>query len=126
MAEKIRKTALNTGIRFNIVDGAGFDNSSLNLFNEVQKQGLKEDEVEFTDIVETPQTFNAMEPKMVTEGSVSYIPRKPRYFNSAKQGYEWNKYNQVHFDADNPPPKVVQGYKFNVFYPDLFDKTKSP
>ena len=21
--------------------------------------------------------------------------------------------------TDNPPPKVVQGYKFNVFYPDL-------
>lgn len=32
----------------------------------------------------------------------------------------------MHFDADNPPPKVVQGYKFNIFYPDLFDKTKSP
>jgi hypothetical protein len=32
----------------------------------------------------------------------------------------------VHFDADNPPPKVVQGYKFNVFYPDLFDKNKAP
>lgn len=21
--------------------------------------------------------------------------------------------------AENPPPKVVQGYKFNIFYPDL-------
>lgn len=21
--------------------------------------------------------------------------------------------------TDNPPPKVVQGYKFNIFYPDL-------
>lgn len=21
--------------------------------------------------------------------------------------------------SDNPPPKVVQGYKFNIFYPDL-------
>lgn len=52
--------------------------------------------------------------------------RKPRYYNSVKQGYEWNKYNQVHYDADNPPPKVVQGYKFNIFYPELFDKTKTP
>ena len=29
----------------------GFDNASINLFNEVQKQGLGQDEVEFTDIV---------------------------------------------------------------------------
>lgn len=28
--------------------------------------------------------------------------------------------------SDNPPPKVVQGYKFNIFYPDLIDKTKAP
>lgn len=40
--------------------------------------------------------------------------------------YEWNKYNQTHYDHDNPPPKVVQGYKFNVFYPDLIDKSKAP
>ena len=51
MVEKIKKTALNTGIRFNIVDAMGFDNASINLFNEVQKQGLGQDEVEFTDIV---------------------------------------------------------------------------
>ena len=30
------------------------------------------------------------------------------------QGFEWNKYNQTHYDTDNPPPKIVQGYKFNV------------
>lgn len=53
-------------------------------------------------------------------------PRKPRYFNRVQMGYEWNKYNQTHYDHDNPPPKVVQGYKFNVFYPDLIDKTKAP
>ncbi|CAG8539161.1 5052_t:CDS:10, partial [Racocetra fulgida] len=40
--------------------------------------------------------------------------------------YEWNKYNQTHYDSDNPPPKVVQGYKFNIFYPDLIDKSKAP
>lgn len=28
--------------------------------------------------------------------------------------------------TDNPPPKVVQGYKFNIFYPDLIDKSKAP
>ena len=55
-----------------------------------------------------------------------YRPRKPRYFNRVQMGYEWNKYNQTHYDYDNPPPKVVQGYKFNIFYPDLIDKTKAP
>jgi len=55
-----------------------------------------------------------------------YRPRKPRYFNRVKTGYSWNKYNQTHYDPDNPPPKIVQGYKFNIFYPDLIDNTKTP
>ena len=55
-----------------------------------------------------------------------YRPRKPRYFNRVKTGYDWNKYNQTHYDHDNPPPKTVQGYKFNIFYPDLVDPTKTP
>lgn len=55
-----------------------------------------------------------------------YRPRKPRYFNRVKTGYDWNKYNQMHYDHDNPPPKTVQGYKFNVFYPDLVDRTTTP
>jgi len=55
-----------------------------------------------------------------------YKPRKPTYFNRVKLGYEWNKYNQAHYDMDNPPPKVIQGYKFNVFYPDLIEKNSTP
>jgi hypothetical protein len=38
--------------------------------------------------------------------SDKYRPRKPRYFNRVHTGFEWNKYNQTHYDADNPPPKV--------------------
>lgn len=55
-----------------------------------------------------------------------YRPRKPRYFNRVHTGFEWNKYNQTHYDMDNPPPKIVQGYKFNIFYPDLIDKSATP
>lgn len=55
-----------------------------------------------------------------------YRPRKPRYFNKVRTGYDWNKYNSTHYDYDNPPPKTVQGYKFNVFFPDLIDKTQTP
>mmetsp|Transcript_25914 Transcript_25914/g.77837 ORF Transcript_25914/g.77837 Transcript_25914/m.77837 type:complete len:495 (-) Transcript_25914:82-1566(-) len=52
--------------------------------------------------------------------------RKPRYLNRIKTAYEWNKYNQAHYTPEEPPPKAVQGYKFNLFYPDLVDATKPP
>ncbi len=55
-----------------------------------------------------------------------YRPRKPRFFNRVKTGFDWHKYNQAHYDKENPPPKVVQGYKFNIFYPDLIDPYKPP
>ncbi|KAI3837836.1 hypothetical protein MKX03_029183 [Papaver bracteatum] len=55
-----------------------------------------------------------------------YHPRKPKYFNRVHTGYEWNKYNRTHYDHDNPPPKMVQGYKFDIFYPDLLDNSKAP
>eukprot|EP01132_Coremiostelium_polycephalum_P002479 gene2479-3067_t len=55
-----------------------------------------------------------------------YRPRKPKFFNRVHTGYDWTKYNKTHYDYDNPPPKVVRGYKFNIFYPDLIDPSKSP
>uniref|UniRef100_A0A1I7XX41 Splicing factor Cactin n=1 Tax=Steinernema glaseri TaxID=37863 RepID=A0A1I7XX41_9BILA len=58
--------------------------------------------------------------------SDKYRPRKPRYFNRVHTGFDWNKYNQTHYDIDNPPPKIVQGYRFNIFYPDLLDPLHTP
>jgi len=55
-----------------------------------------------------------------------YQARKPRYFNRVHTGYQWTKYNQTHYDYDNPPPKVVTGYKFNIYYPDLIDRNEAP
>jgi hypothetical protein len=55
-----------------------------------------------------------------------YRPRKPRYINTVKTGWDWNKYNQTHYDHDNPPPRTVQGYTFTVFYPDLLLKNITP
>ncbi|KAL6226591.1 hypothetical protein ACLB2K_000553 [Fragaria x ananassa] len=63
-------------------------------------------------------TYNSLNDK--------YRPRKPKYYNRFHTGFEWNKYNQTHYDHDNPPPKVVLGYKFNIFYPDLIDRTRTP
>eukprot|EP00798_Chlamydomonas_sp_ICE-L_P032163 gene32163-16697_t len=36
-----------------------------------------------------------------------YKPRKPKYFNRVHTGYEWNKYNQTHYDSDNPPHNLT-------------------
>ncbi len=55
-----------------------------------------------------------------------YKPRKPHYFNRVKLGYEWSKINQAHYTVDNPPPREVVGYKFNIFYPNLLDSSKTP
>ncbi|ORY26120.1 hypothetical protein LY90DRAFT_427243 [Neocallimastix californiae] len=100
------------------------DNSESNIKskNESIKLPAGEDEeegdFESLDAIEETQKTYLWQDK--------YRPRKPRFFNRVHTGYEWNKYNQTHYDVDNPPPKVVQGYKFNIFYPDLIDKTKTP
>lgn len=82
------------------------------------RKGMGEDEAQFS--VESPLETQ------VYLWSDKYRPRKPRYFNRVHTGFEWNKYNQTHYDMDNPPPKIVQGYKFNIFYPDLIDKSITP
>ena len=81
------------------------------------KKGMNDEEASFAVESALSQTY---------EWSDKYRPRKPRYFNRVHTGFEWNKYNQTHYDVDNPPPKVVQGYKFNIFYPDLVDKSSTP
>ncbi|KAK1152416.1 cactin-like [Acipenser oxyrinchus oxyrinchus] len=82
------------------------------------RQGMGGDEAQFS--VEMPLTGK------VYLWADKYRPRKPRFFNRVHTGFEWNKYNQTHYDFDNPPPKIVQGYKFNIFYPDLIDKRSTP
>ncbi|XP_036597971.1 cactin-like [Trichosurus vulpecula] len=82
------------------------------------KEGMGADEAQFS--VEMPVTGKAL------LWADKYRPRKPRFFNRVHTGFEWNKYNQTHYDFDNPPPKTVQGYKFNIFYPDLIDKRSTP
>ena len=52
--------------------------------------------------------------------------RKPHFFNRVKLGYEWNRINQAHYDPNDPPPRDVMGYRFNIFYPNLSDKQVVP
>jgi len=93
--------------------------SGFSAFDREVARGLGENEEVFT-------TEEAVIAPRVLPWADQYPPRKPRSFNRIQFGYEWNKYNQTHYDQDNPPPKVVQGYRFNIFYPDLVDKTKAP
>ncbi|BFZ01693.1 hypothetical protein BsWGS_04732 [Bradybaena similaris] len=87
-------------------------------FEKKAREGMDMDEAQFSVEMNLEQQSFMWSDK--------YRPRKPRFFNRVHTGFEWNKYNQTHYDIDNPPPKIVQGYKFNIFYPDLIDKTKTP
>lgn len=104
--------------RFSETEG-DFSQTTNAMYDREVARGVEEDEEVFTAEEAVP---SAAKPQWADK----HRPRKPRYFNRVQMGYEWNKYNQTHYDADNPPPKVVQGYKFNIFYPELIDKTKTP
>ncbi|KAI6716964.1 hypothetical protein JHW43_000430 [Diplocarpon mali] len=105
--------------RFSTAVNEDFSQATKALYEREVARGVDEDEEIFTGEETVTKTS---EPQWADK----YRPRKPRYFNRVQMGYEWNKYNQTHYDHDNPPPKVVQGYKFNIFYPDLIDKAKAP
>ncbi|PYH40885.1 splicing factor cactin [Aspergillus saccharolyticus JOP 1030-1] len=105
--------------RFSAIPNDDFSQATKALYERELAKGVSENEEIFTG---EEAVSSGAEPLWAGK----YRPRKPRYFNRVQMGYEWNKYNQTHYDHDNPPPKVVQGYKFNIFYPDLIDKTKAP
>jgi hypothetical protein len=105
--------------RFSTIVNEDYSQATKALYEREVARGIDENEEIFT--AEETVTTTAK-----PQWADKYRPRKPKYFNRVQMGYEWNKYNQTHYDHDNPPPKVVQGYKFNIFYPDLIDKTKAP
>ena len=104
---------------FTKTDVDDFSQATTTLYEREVARGVNENEEIFAGEEEVTTTSKP-------QWANKYRPRKPRYFNRVQMGYEWNKYNQTHYDHDNPPPKVVQGYKFNIFYPDLIDKTRAP
>lgn len=105
--------------RFAAAANEDFSQATKALYEREVARGVEEDEEIFTG-------EEAVASGLKPQWAEKYRPRKPRYFNRVQMGYEWNKYNQTHYDHDNPPPKIVQGYKFNIFYPDLIDKAKAP
>ncbi len=118
-ALKPAEPPISSASRFAPASNEDFSSATKALYEREVARGVQEDEEIFAGEEELSSTSKP-------HWAGKYRPRKPRYFNRVQMGYEWNKYNQTHYDHDNPPPKVVQGYKFNVFYPDLIDKVKAP
>lgn len=119
VATKPSTSSLQVPPRFSSVPSDDFSQATTALYEREVARGVQENEEIFAGEEEV-NSFSK------PQWAGKYRPRKPRYFNRVQMGYEWNKYNQTHYDHDNPPPKVVQGYKFNIFYPDLIEKTKAP
>ena len=118
-APKTADAQISTASRFAPANNEDFSSATTALYEREVARGVQEDEEIF---VGEEELSVSAKPQWASK----HRPRKPRYFNRVQMGYEWNKYNQTHYDHDNPPPKVVQGYKFNIFYPDLIDKVKAP
>lgn len=96
------------------------------MYREEADKGFGAGEAQFSAEADTPEKKAR---NLVTPGYAwndKYRPRKPKYFNRVQTGYSWSKYNRTHYDKENPPPKTVEGYKFNIFYPDLIDPTIAP
>jgi hypothetical protein len=106
------------GSRFAAPEEENFQQAAFALYEREVARGFLENEEIFTneEPVVTPSE------RLVGRRQA----RKPLFFNRVQMGYEWNKYNQTHYDHENPPPKVVQGYKFAIFYPELAGTYEAP
>lgn len=99
--------------------------SALNLLEQEQTRHVGKDELPFnTEAEDLLQKQGNSLPHWHSKYP-NIRPRKPRFFNRVRMNYVWNKYNQTHYDTSNPPPKVVQGFRFNIFYPDLIQGASS-
>lgn len=97
--------------------------SALALLEQEQTRHVGKDELPFNteaeDLLKT-------QPEPAWQSKYPNIrAKKPRFFNRVRMNYVWNKYNQTHYDTSNPPPKVVQGFRFNIFYPNLMTSSSS-
>jgi hypothetical protein len=70
---------------------SGADVASEALYRAEAERELDEEEELFNleEDIAQPTSYNWED---------KYRPRKPRYFNRVHTGYEWNKYNQTHYE----------------------------
>lgn len=69
---------------------AGASNKDEEIYQAAVGQGFDDEEEFFNMEAEMSRQSYTWEDK--------YRPRKPRYFNKVHTGYEWNKYNQTHYE----------------------------
>lgn len=71
---------------------SGADLASEALYRAEAERELDEEEELFNleENIANPTSYNWED---------KYRPRKPRYFNRVHTGYEWNKYNQTHYEC---------------------------
>jgi hypothetical protein len=71
---------------------SGADLASEALYRAEAERDLDEEEELFNleENITNPTSYNWED---------KYRPRKPRYFNRVHTGYEWNKYNQTHYEC---------------------------
>lgn len=80
---------------------SGADLASEALYRAEAERDLDEEEELFNleENIVNPTTYNWED---------KYRPRKPRYFNRVHTGYEWNKYNQTHYECVYHIPSISQ------------------
>ncbi|EDQ86710.1 uncharacterized protein MONBRDRAFT_28043 [Monosiga brevicollis MX1] len=126
MVKEGRKTELHADYAWSQTGGMSERDRQFFAKARANREGVEEEDEEHEEQTE----FNSEEVGYGDKQSYSWSNRyralKPRFFNRVFTGYDWNAYNRTHYDHDNPPPKTVQGYKFNIFYPDLVDPTHTP
>ncbi|EEB06252.2 hypothetical protein SJAG_05224 [Schizosaccharomyces japonicus yFS275] len=88
----------------------------------LEREYLKAGDADEADLENELETEQA--PVSISANGVSL--KKPKYYNRVLLGFEWNSYNQAHYNEEHPPPKAVQGYRFNIFYPDLIGTGRAP
>ncbi|KAJ5698876.1 hypothetical protein N7462_000881 [Penicillium macrosclerotiorum] len=84
--------------RFSAIPNDDFSQATKALYERELAKGISENEEIFTSEEAVTTASQAL-------WAGKHRPRKPRYFNRVQMGYEWNKYNQTHYDHDNPPPE---------------------
>jgi len=128
----IKKEINNNNNNINIINNNLLNFEEENIpdinINTVNSINLMEEQlVDIDEIGVNERVFNeCVEVDANYDWSSKYKPIKPRYSNKVKMGFDWNRHNQAHYTSDNLPPKTIQGYRFNIFYPYLIDKTKTP
>ena len=106
LIESLRKVKMQAATR---KDTPHVGDESLKLYAAERERGLEENE-EFAQGGE-----NEVVIARNAEGQPTLV--KPRFITRTETGYVWNQYNKAHYSKENPPPKMVQGYRFVVFYP---------